>query len=121
LEPPHVGSDEQSTGISGDTHGSQGFFSLLKEKSCSMIQILSYNSAAVYNINRRAASKNLAPSLRYLLLFAQEQGFKLTAAHIPKEDNIQADSLSRLETSGDYSIKPEIYSKVTEGYTIGRT
>jgi hypothetical protein len=56
---------------------------LLKEKGCSTFQVYSDNKTAVYNINRKAASKSLALSLRKLLVYPQNQGITLQALHIP--------------------------------------
>jgi hypothetical protein len=58
------------------------FLPLLKEKGRSTVQVYSDNTTAVYNINRKAASKSLVPSLRKLLIYGQNQSITLQVLHI---------------------------------------
>jgi hypothetical protein len=72
---------------------------LLKE-CVKSLQILSNNSAVVYNINRQAAALTLARSLRKLLLAIQAMVIRIKATHIPGKLNSIADALSHLEVRG---------------------
>jgi hypothetical protein len=90
------------------------FYPKLLEQNCRSIEIFSDNSAAVYNINRKAAHRNLATSLRRLLLYVESLHISIHASHIPGEINRTADKLSRLETSGDYSIDPVVLDKALQ-------
>jgi hypothetical protein len=82
----------------------QAFQPLLIREGISSIQILTDNSTAMYNINRKAASWNLYLSLRRLLIRASREGFQLKADHIPGVLNQETDALSRMESSGDYCL-----------------
>jgi hypothetical protein len=94
------------------------FLPLLKEKSASIVQIYFDNTTAVYNINRKAASKSLAPSLQKLLVYAQNQGITLQALHIPGVKNKITDSLSRLETAGDYKIQRKFFNRMIRKFNF---
>jgi hypothetical protein len=65
------------------------------------------NTTTAYNINRKAPAHNLVPSTRMLLVMADKNGLQMKADYIPGKENGTADSLSRLETAGDYSIQPK--------------
>jgi hypothetical protein len=65
------------------------------------------NTTTDYNINRRPAAHNLVPSTRKLLVMAENSCLQVKADYIPGKENGTADSLSRLETAGDYSIQPK--------------
>jgi hypothetical protein len=88
------------------------FLPLLNEKGCFIVQVYSDNTTAVHNINRKAASKSLAPSLRKLLVYAQNQGITLQALHIPGVENKVMDSLSRLKRAGDYKIQRKFFNRM---------
>jgi hypothetical protein len=70
------------------------------------IKTMTDNTTTAYNINRRAATHNLVPSTRKFLVMAENNGLQVKVDYIPGELNGTADSLSRLETAGDYSIQP---------------
>jgi hypothetical protein len=72
----------------------------------------------MYNINRKAASKNLYISLKKLLLRARKEGIYLHADHIPGVINDFTDGLSRLETSGDYTLKKGILERALKELKI---
>jgi hypothetical protein len=88
------------------------FLPLLKEKGVSIVQVYSDNTMVVYNINKKAVLKSLAPSLRKLLVYAQNQGITLQALHIPGVENKVMDSLSRLETSRDYMVQRRFFNRM---------
>jgi hypothetical protein len=82
------------------------FLPALKTNQWSSLKIMTGNTTTAYNINRNAAH-NLVPSTRKLLVMASKNGFQVKADYIPGVENGTADSLSRLETAGDYSIQPK--------------
>jgi ribonuclease HI len=78
------------------------------------LRIHSDNSAVVFNIRRKAASRNLYPALRHLLNVSNRLGLHLSVEHIAGEKNTVADSLSRLSRSGDYSLKRGVFQEMCE-------
>jgi ribonuclease HI len=73
------------------------------------IQILTDNTTACYNINRKAASINLYHSLCRLFNLTDVLGILIASAHIQGILNTETDKLSRLAMSGDYSLRQYFY------------
>jgi hypothetical protein len=65
----------------------------------------------MYNINPKAAGKDLAPSLLRLLNFSDQHDLVLKATYIIGEHNTSADKLSRLKRSGDYQLDPGLFNR----------
>jgi ribonuclease HI len=76
------------------------------------LKLHSDNSSVVFNIQRKAAARNLYHSLRDLFNLCGENNITLSAQHVKGDLNGIADSLSRLSRSGDYSLSPEIFTKM---------
>jgi ribonuclease HI len=76
------------------------------------VRLHSDNSAVVYNIRRKAAARNLYPSLRQLLNLIQNLGIHLSVEHVAGVKNETADSLSRLSRSGDYKLKEGVLQEI---------
>ncbi|KAA6383701.1 MAG: hypothetical protein EZS28_020772 [Streblomastix strix] len=72
------------------------------------VSIQSYNSNAVFNINRRAAVPALASLVDRILQEAEHLQLQISAFHIPGKENVIADLLSGLAISGDYEIRKEV-------------
>jgi ribonuclease HI len=85
------------------------------------VRIHSDNSSVVFNIQRKAASRNLYPSLRHLLNLCARLGLQITSEHIAGERNGIADSLSRLSRSGDYSLKKEVFLQMCQDLQVTPT
>jgi ribonuclease HI len=85
------------------------------------VRIHSDNTSVVFNIRRKAASRNLYPSIRHLLNICNRLGLQLSVQHIAGEKNGVADSLSRLSRSGDYSLKREIFQDMCRGLQVTPT
>jgi hypothetical protein len=81
------------------------FLPILKTNQWSSIKTMSNNTTTAYNINRRAAAHALVPSTRKLLVMVENSGLQVKADYITGKENGTADSLSRLETTGNYSIQ----------------
>ncbi|KAH7820724.1 uncharacterized protein MONOS_5357 [Monocercomonoides exilis] len=62
------------------------------------------NSSVVFNINRWAAGRNKICIIRKIRRETLQKGIKVKAIHLPGILKSAADSLSRLERSGDYQI-----------------
>jgi ribonuclease HI len=82
------------------------------------LRIHSDNTSVVFNIQRRAAAKNLYHSLRDLFNICAKSDIIITAQHVKGVNNGVADSLSRLSRSGDYSICPGVFENICEQLQI---
>jgi ribonuclease HI len=84
-------------------------------------RIHSDNKTTVYNINRRACAISLVIPMRNLFNEMVRRNKTLTAVYVKGTSNSEADSLSRLARSGDYSLKEGILQKIQDslGITIG--
>jgi ribonuclease HI len=85
------------------------------------VRVHSDNSSVVFNIRRKAASRNLYPSIRHLLSLCDSLDLHLSVEHIPGEKNGIADSLSRLSRSGDYSLKREVFQQMCNNLQVNPT
>jgi FAD/FMN-containing dehydrogenase len=72
------------------------------------LKIETDNSATSYNLNRGAAAASLHKLTDRILKIAEDLNIQIHSFHIKGKSNIIPDSLSRLATSGDYSLKEEI-------------
>jgi hypothetical protein len=78
------------------------------------LRIHSDNSSTVFNIQRRAASRNLFHPLRDLFNLCDKNDLVLTAQHVKGTNNGVADSLSRLSRSGDYSLNAGLFQQMCD-------
>jgi hypothetical protein len=85
------------------------------------VRIHSDNSSVVFNIQRKAASRNLYPSLRHLLNLCARLGLQITSEHVAGVRNGIADSLSRLSRSGDYKLKMEVFHTMCQDLQVNPT
>jgi ribonuclease HI len=81
------------------------FTPVITKNRWNSIQILTENTTACYNINRKAAFINLYQSLRRLFNLTDTIGISIASAHIQGILNTETDKLSHLAMSGDYSLK----------------
>jgi hypothetical protein len=75
------------------------------------LKIETDNSSAAFNINRGTTASALAKLVDRTLDTAEKLNIQLHAFHIPGLQNKVPDSLSRLATSGDYTIDQEILNE----------
>ncbi|KAH7832324.1 putative Reverse transcriptase (RNA-dependent DNA polymerase) [Monocercomonoides exilis] len=76
----------------------------IKKYKMKNLLLRSDNSSVVFNINRWAAGRNLICIIRKIRRAILQMGINVKAFHLPGVLNGAADSLSRLERSGDYQI-----------------
>jgi ribonuclease HI len=76
------------------------------------LRVHSDNAAVVFNIQRKAAARNLYHPLRSLFNFCIKNEIVLSAQHVKGVENQTADSLSRLSRSGDYSLKKGVFNEM---------
>ncbi|KAA6395724.1 MAG: hypothetical protein EZS28_008745, partial [Streblomastix strix] len=70
--------------------------------------VLTDNTVAIFNLNKRRAAFPLVGLVNSILLLAEQQQWKVEAQHIRGIMNKEPDSLSRLDRSGDYAINKDI-------------
>ncbi|KAA6395481.1 MAG: hypothetical protein EZS28_008992 [Streblomastix strix] len=83
----------------------------LKERQIKSLKIQTDNLSASFNINRGSAAVVQAKKVDRTLDVAENFNLQLHAFHIPGETNKIPDSLSRLATSGDYSLLQEVFEE----------
>jgi hypothetical protein len=78
------------------------------------------NMTTVYNLNRISSARSLVEPMQRLFLFLQGRQMFVRAVHVRGVDNYKADSLSRLNRAGDYSLNQTVLDKALEvlGVTI---
>jgi hypothetical protein len=76
------------------------------------VRIHSDNSSTVFNIQRKAAARNLFHPLRDLFNWCDKSDIIISAQHVKGIHNSVADSLSRLSRSGDYSLKRGVFNRI---------
>jgi hypothetical protein len=88
------------------------FATLLSLSQVHNLRLHSDNSAVVFNVRRKAAARNLYPSLRQLLNLCRGLDIVLSVEHIAGVKNVTADSLSRLSRSGNYMLKQGVMQQI---------
>jgi ribonuclease HI len=76
------------------------------------------NRTTVFNINRRASAASLVLPMRNLFNELARKNKTLRAIYIKGTENVEADSLSRLARSGDYSLKEGILQIIQKSLEI---
>ena len=75
------------------------------------ILVYSDNTNVVYDLDRKRAGWRMRPLIRTFLRFLQQKRIRLRCKHVRGEENVVADALSRLSTSGDYGLKPGVLAE----------
>ena len=73
------------------------------------LTIQSDNTVTVYNIQRQGVGPALLTLMRAIFSLLLELDIRVSARHIPGVENSLTDALSRMEASGDYALRPELY------------
>jgi ribonuclease HI len=76
------------------------------------------NKTTVYNINRRASANTLNFPMRNLFNELTRESKTLRAIYVKGVNNSEADSLSRLARSGDYTLKEGMLQRIQEGLGV---
>jgi hypothetical protein len=93
----------------------------LRNKQITSLKIETDNSTAAYNINRGASAISLHKLTDKILELIENMNLQIHAFHIPGKTNIIPDSLSRLATSGDYSLREEVLQEILQQFKIRPT
>jgi hypothetical protein len=87
------------------------FRHLLRHEGIKALTIRSDNSTTVCNLQRQGAGPNLLMATRKIFSILQTLDIRLLVMHIPGVDNGDVDCLSRMEVTGDYALKEEIFNQ----------
>jgi hypothetical protein len=75
-------------------------------------EIRTDNIAAMYNFNKKSGAMNLYRMSRKIWKLSEINYLQLKAAHISGRINVATDRLSRLEMSGDYQLRTEVFQTI---------
>jgi hypothetical protein len=79
-----------------------------------IVHLRTDNTTTTFDINMNRGASTLLHPLTLIMRLVQVHQIHLKASHIPGVENIIADSLSRLERSGDYEIKQEVFNSAVK-------
>jgi hypothetical protein len=77
------------------------------------LTIRSDNAVTVYNLQRQGAGVALLNMTRSIFSLLQELDIRLHVMHIPGIENVLTDELSRIDSSGDYELRTDVYNHAT--------
>jgi hypothetical protein len=75
--------------------------------------IRSDNAVTVYNLRRQGACVALLYPTRAIFSLLERLDLRVHACHIPGVENVLTDALSRLERTGDYELRMDVYKHAT--------
>ncbi|KAA6398501.1 MAG: hypothetical protein EZS28_005967 [Streblomastix strix] len=83
-----------------------------------IIAVKTDNTTACYYLINGKAKVGLRRLINQILLYIEEQYQEVKFKHILGVNNTEADSLSRLKVSGDYSMDKQVLQQVLEEWEI---
>jgi ribonuclease HI len=101
--------------------GIKRFATLFTLSQIQHIRLHSDNTEVVFNIRRKAASRNLYPALRHLLNLCRRLDLHISVEHVPGVSNTTADALSRLSRSGDYALSTPVFQRMCSQMGVNPT
>ena len=87
------------------------FKPLLQTLRVNAMSIRSDNAVTVYNLQRQGAGIALLKMTRAIFSTLQSLDIRIRVSHIPGLENVTADALSRMDKTGDFALKPEVYQR----------
>jgi hypothetical protein len=75
--------------------------------------IRSDNAVTVYNLRRQGAGVALLYPTRAIFSLLERLDLRVHACHSPGVENVLTDALSRLERTGDYELRMDVYQHAT--------
>jgi hypothetical protein len=74
------------------------------------IAVRTDNMVTVYNLRRqRAPGGKLLQATRAIFSLLTQLDTRIMMSHVPGINNKSADALSRMDTSGDYELLPDVF------------
>ena len=86
---------------------------ILQQLRPGALTIRSDNAVTVYNLQRQGAGVALLGMTRAIFSLLQELDIRLHVMHIPGVENGLTDELSRIDSSGDYELRADVYDHAT--------
>ncbi|KAA6385749.1 MAG: putative Transposon Ty3-I Gag-Pol polyprotein [Streblomastix strix] len=94
------------------------FQPILQHSHLRYLKVRTDNTTACYNLTKGKVKVGLRRLVDQILLYIEQQQWEVKFRHIPGINNTEADSLSRLAVSGDYSIDKQMLQQVLEEWGI---
>jgi hypothetical protein len=85
------------------------FATTLQQYQIHALTILCDNTVTVINLQRQGAGRPLLHLTRAIFRLLYSLDIRLFVSHIPGKGNDFVDALSRMEVTGDYSLKSDVY------------
>ena len=89
------------------------FSPVLQRTSVRAMTIRSDNAVTVYNLQRQGAGMALLGLTRAIFSLPQRLDIRPYASHIPGVENVFVDAFSRMERTGDYALRTDVYWHAT--------
>jgi hypothetical protein len=67
------------------------------------------NAVTVFNLQRQGAGVALLHATNSIFSLLERLNFRICVRHIPGKDNEWTDALSRMEATGDYQLRPDVF------------
>jgi hypothetical protein len=90
------------------------FRPVLQAAGISAMTVKSDNAPTVCNLQRQGAGLNLLQLTRAIFRILEKLDIRLHVAHIPGKENELVDALSRMEVTGDYELRQEVFSRAIQ-------
>jgi hypothetical protein len=97
------------------------FLPTLQAQQIRALMVQSDNMVTVCNLARQSACHTLLHITRAIFSILVKADIRVTPVHIPGIENTLADSLSRLDRSGDYELRTEFFRKGTQDLSVHPT
>jgi hypothetical protein len=85
------------------------FKQTLIDRRIHALSIQSDNAVTVFNLQRQGAGPALLRMTREIFKLLQKLDIRLHIQHIPGVQNVLVDSLSRMEATGDFALRPDLF------------
>jgi hypothetical protein len=93
--------------------GLLSFKQFLNQERIHGLPIRSDNMVTLYNLQRQGAGLALLRLMCAICSVLLELDIRIQVEHIPGIENVAADAMSRIDSSGDYSLRRDVYDHAT--------
>jgi hypothetical protein len=97
------------------------FRPLFRANNIHAMTLRSDNAATVCNIQRQGAGLALLKQTRAIFSALMKLDIRVRVMHLPGAKNVHVDALSRMEVTGDYSLKREVFRRGVEALGVTPT
>jgi hypothetical protein len=85
------------------------------------LTIQSDNAVTVFNLQRQGAGIALLHATREIFSLLLKLDIRIVARHIPGSENVLTDALSRIEATGDYELRRDVYNHAVRTLQVSPT